>query len=93
MFDITEAAKRLGYSAKGLRKIVERSRAKANGAQTIGPTITFFQAGPRGAIRFRPEWLDSFVAENTIDPHAARREAPKPHRLRRAPSKIGHGFD
>ncbi len=93
MLDITEAAKRLGYSPKGLRKIVERSRAKANGSPTHGPTIKFFQAGPRGAIRFRPEWLDSFIAENTIDPHAARHVPPKSHRPQRAESKIGHGFD
>lgn len=92
MIDLIEAARQLGYSPKGLRKIVERSRAKANGKPTHGPTIKFFQAGPRGAIRFRPEWLDTFIDENTIDPHAARREPPKP-RQRQTAAKIGHGFD
>jgi hypothetical protein len=93
MLDIIEAAKQLGYSPKGLRKIVDRSRAKARGAETRGPTIKFFQAGTRGSIKFRPEWLETFIAENTIDPQAVRCEPAAPRKPRRAPGKIGHGFD
>ena len=71
LLSIRQAAEMLGYTEKGIRRIVIRSRAKACGARTTGPTITFFQAGTRGAIRFRPEWIQQFIDENTVDPSAA----------------------
>ncbi len=68
LLNIQEAADALGYKVKGLRKIVERSRAKANGARTRGPTIKFFQSTKNAPIMFRPEWLEEFIDKHTIDP-------------------------
>lgn len=63
-----DAAEYLGYSVDGLREVVDRSRRRANGVATRGPFIKFFQAGRRGAVRFKREWLDQFIEENTVDP-------------------------
>lgn len=70
LLSIKEAADALGYSVKGLRKIIDRSRAQANGARTRGPTIKFFQSSPRAPIKFRPEWIEQFVNQCTIDPES-----------------------
>ena len=68
LLSIREAAEMLDYTEKGLRKIVERSRSKAAGARTHGPTIKFFQTGKGAPIKFRPEWIEEFIGENTVDP-------------------------
>ncbi len=62
MLTLPEAAKLLGYTEKGLRNIVERSKRARAGQRVDAPTIEFAQAGVRGAIRFRREWLDAFIA-------------------------------
>ncbi len=68
LLNIQAAADALGYKVKGLRKIVERSRAKANGARTRGPTIKFFQSTKGAPIMFRPEWIEKFIDDHTVDP-------------------------
>jgi hypothetical protein len=62
MLSLPEAAKLLGYTQKGLRNIVDRSKRALAGRRVDAPTIEFAQAGVRGAIRFRREWLDAFIA-------------------------------
>jgi excisionase family DNA binding protein len=49
LLTLQQAADRLGYTAKGLRKLVKRGE------------IRFLQARPRSPIKFRPEWLDEFI--------------------------------
>jgi hypothetical protein len=68
LISLEEAARMLGYTAKGFRKIVDRSRAKAAGHRTHGPTIRFFQATKGASIKFKVEWIEAFVSEHTIDP-------------------------
>jgi hypothetical protein len=68
LLSIREAARMLGCTEKGLRKIVERSRAKANGARTRGPTIRFFQTCKGAPLKFKPEWLNEFIDAYTVDP-------------------------
>ena len=68
LLSIQEAAEVLGYSVKGLRKIIDRSRAKANGARTRGPTIRFFQSCRGAPVRFKEEWIEEFIEHCTIDP-------------------------
>lgn len=68
LLSIAEAARRLGYTVDGLRKIVDRSRSRRAGANTHGPTIKFFQASPHSSIKFRPEWIDEFIDQHTCDP-------------------------
>ena len=68
LLDLKEAAAALGYTVKGLRKIVDRSRARAHGARTRGPTIKFFQTSRGAPVRFRPEWIEEFIDEHTVDP-------------------------
>jgi hypothetical protein len=62
LITLEEAAELLGYSASGLRKIVNRSKAGK-----IGGTIRFFQVG-KGPIKFKREWLDDFVTANSTMP-------------------------
>jgi hypothetical protein len=69
LISLEDAARMLGYTAKGFRKIVDRSRAKAAGHRTHGPTIRFFQATKGAPIKFKPEWIEAFIAEHTFDPH------------------------
>lgn len=71
MLSLEEAAEMLGYSVKGLRKIVLRSKAKAQGARTRGPTIKFLQAGKGSPIKFREEWIEEFIDQYTVDPTTA----------------------
>ena len=68
LIGLREAARMLGYTEKGLRKIVARSRARVAGARTHGPTIKFFQTGKGASVKFLPEWIEEFIAENTVDP-------------------------
>ena len=53
---------------KGLRKIVDRSRAKALGGKTRGPTIRFFQTTKGAPVKFKQEWLEEFVQQHTVNP-------------------------
>jgi len=62
MLNLREAAEQLGYKPSGLREIVDRTRKGKQGA-----TIQFFQVG-KGPIRFKQDWLDEFVAANSIAP-------------------------
>ena len=73
LISLEEAARMLGYTAKGFRKIVDRSRAKAAGLRTRGPTIRFFQATKGAPIKFRCEWIEAFIAEHTFDPQSVAR--------------------
>lgn len=68
LLSLPEAADALGYSVKGLRKIVDRSRAKANGVRTRGPTIRFFQTSKGAPVKFKREWLEEFIEEHTVHP-------------------------
>jgi hypothetical protein len=82
MLSLREAAAVLGYTEHGLRKIVDRSRRKAKGVRIAGPTIRFFQTTASAPIKFRPEWLEEFVAAHTVNPvaRAAPIEPPKPRK-------------
>lgn len=72
LLTLEQAAELLGYSASGLRKVVNRTKAGK-----IGGTIRFFQVG-KGPIKFKREWLDDFVADNTTVPKQPRpRFVPK----------------
>jgi hypothetical protein len=66
LLSLQEAAELLGYTTKGLRKIVDRSRVNANGAETRGPTITFFQTSKGAPVKFKQEWIDDFIQQHTI---------------------------
>ena len=67
MLNIEEVAKQLGCTVSGVRKVVARGE------------IRYFQHGKRGRLKFKPEWVDEFVASHT---HAPSNEQP-----RRAPAK------
>lgn len=67
LLTLTEAAEYLGYQAPGLRKLVEQKR------------ITYLQNG-RGPIKFKQEWLDKFIEENSssgLDNSPARAYRPQ----------------
>lgn len=68
LLSLEEAATALGYSVKGLRKIVDRSRARAQGTRTRGPTIKFFQTARGAPVKFRHEWIEDFIDRHTINP-------------------------
>jgi len=68
LLDLREAAAHLGISVKKLRKIVERSRKRAEGISVRGETIQFHQDGPGSQIRFKREWLDEYLTATTLDP-------------------------
>jgi hypothetical protein len=68
LLSLQEAAEALGYSVKGLRKIIDRSRARSRGLRTRGPTIKFFQAGGHSPIKFKPQWIEDFINGHTVDP-------------------------
>src|SRR4051812_34666405 len=72
MLSLDEAASLLGYTPSGLRKIVRRTRQGKCGA-----TIQYFQIG-QGPIRFKPEWLDDFVAANSYLPARPTPATPTP---------------
>jgi hypothetical protein len=48
LLTLQQAAEYLGYSTKGLRKVVKRG------------DLRFVQAKPRAPLKFRKEWLDDF---------------------------------
>jgi hypothetical protein len=62
MLNLAEAAEQLGYEPSGLREIVHRTKYGKP-----GPQIQFYQIG-NGHIKFRQEWLDLFVLQNSIAP-------------------------
>ena len=72
----------LGYTEKGLRKIVDRSRARARGVRTRGPTIRFFQTTRGAPVRFKEEWIEEFVDQHTVDPGKAA-SSPNGHKKKR----------
>lgn len=71
VLNLEEAANLLGYSTRAMRTLIARSKRRAVGLPVKGPTIKFFQPGPRASIRFRREWLAEFVQQNTVDPAAS----------------------
>ena len=71
VLNLEEAASLLGYSTRAMRTLIARSKRRAAGLPVKGPTIKFFQPGPRASIRFRREWLAEFVRQNTVDPTAS----------------------
>lgn len=75
MLSISEAAEILGYTVKGLRKIIDRSKAKVQGARVRGPTIRFFQTTKGASVKFKLEWVEEFIERHTIDPFAHERRA------------------
>ena len=77
MLSLREAAALLGYSERGLRRIVERSRQKSQGIRVAGPMIRFFQTAASAPIHFKQEWLDEFIATHTIDPLVRSADDPK----------------
>ena len=60
LLTLEAAAKILGYSESGLRKIVSRTKAGK-------PGIKFTQIG-NGPIKFKREWLDEFTVGNMESP-------------------------
>ena len=80
LMSMQNAADALGYTVKGLRKIIDRSRAKAKGARTLEPTIKFFQTVKGAPVKFKEEWIEEFIEEHTIDPnngHPTRKNGKK----------------
>jgi hypothetical protein len=77
LLDMKQAAAYLGYDSAGLRKIAKQQK------------IRYVQNG-HGPIKFRREWLDKFIAANTVGPKDIER-APAQKRsrpIRCAPSRI-----
>ena len=66
LLTLAEAADLLGMKASGLRKIVARTKRG-----TPGPQIQFFQIG-EGPIKFRREWIERFIEENSTKPGQVR---------------------
>jgi hypothetical protein len=64
LLTLQQAAGKLGYTEKGLRKIVKRGE------------IRFMQAGPRSRIKFRPEWLDEFIDQKRPKPEPKKSRKP-----------------
>lgn len=69
MLNLAQAAKMLGYSSSGLRKLVRRGE------------VRFFQARPHAPLRFRPEWIDAYIEAKSApmdEPsHSRRQRQPK----------------
>jgi hypothetical protein len=62
LLSLKEASIYLNLSPSVLQTLVARTRTRKP-----GPQITYFQAG-RGAVKFKQEWLDKFVKDNTVEP-------------------------
>jgi hypothetical protein len=71
LLSLAAAADYLGCRPRTLRKLLDRSRLKMRGIPVAGPTIRFFQARNRGAIRFRRAWLDEYIEAGTHTPPEA----------------------
>ena len=66
LLTLQQAADKLGYTEKGLRKIDKRGE------------IRITQAGPRCRIKFRPEWLNEFIDRQRpkLQPEREKRHKP-----------------
>ncbi len=53
LITLEEAAQYLAMSVSGLRKVLQSGKIK------------YTQNGKKGRIKFRKEWLDEFIEENT----------------------------
>jgi hypothetical protein len=103
LIGIEEAAQILGYSVSGVRKIINRSRRRLRGEPVAGPTIRLFQAGPKGPIKSKRQWIDDFIRANTSDPSAvalhpetqSKRHRSQPDSPSIVPPEVGPtlGFD
>lgn len=58
LIPLSRAAKLLGYSTSGLRKLVSRR------------AIQYFQVQPHSPIKFKREWLDDFINAGSVEPGA-----------------------
>jgi excisionase family DNA binding protein len=56
MLSLKQVAAYMGFSEAGVRKLIAKRK------------LRYFQTGKHGRIKFRPEWLDEYVAKNTIAP-------------------------
>ena len=74
-FTLPDGAAYLGLSPSGLRKIVDASRSKQQGADVRRPTIKYVQYGTDAAIQFKKEWLDEFLVSHTVDPNKVERRS------------------
>ena len=81
LISLESAARLLGYTPSGLRKIVRRTKQGKPGA-----TIQFVQVG-KGPIRFKREWLDEFVEANSVAP-PQRPPTPNPRAAARKSQSI-----
>lgn len=71
LLSMKEAAQYLGLTMAGMRKLVARSQQRLRGLPMNGRTIMFYQAVPRGDIKFRPRWLEDYIDRCTHDPESA----------------------
>jgi hypothetical protein len=62
MLTVEEAARQLGYKPSGLYKIIGRTRKGKP-----GPQLQFYQLG-KGPIKFKQQWLDDFIDDNSVIP-------------------------
>ena len=68
-------------------------KAEGGRVPVKGPTIQFFQPGPRASIRFRQEWLTDFIKRHTVNPTATPlvERVPRPPVPSTTPAKIDLG--
>lgn len=75
MLSLVEAAKLLGYSTSGLRKLCK------NGL------IRFFQVKPHSPLKFKREWIDEFIEQKSHPTEVEKKQDQKlPKRL---PNRFG----
>lgn len=67
MLTLKQAAEYLGMHPATLYDIVARTRSVNRGRQSSGPTIKYFQISKSSSIKFKQEWLDTFIEENSTD--------------------------
>jgi len=82
LLDMKDAAKRIGCSVSGLRKLVANR------------LIKFFRTKKWGRIKFRVEWLEEFIAKGVVAPRDEMQvsvKKPKQPGLNKGRSR--HGFD
>jgi excisionase family DNA binding protein len=56
LLTLAQAAERLNYSQSYVRRLVKDGK------------ILFQQVGKNAPIRFRPEWVEQFIDETTVEP-------------------------
>ena len=87
MLDIEDVAQQLGCTVSGVRKVVARGE------------IRYFQHGKRGRLKFKPEWVDDFIARHTVAPADEQpQRAPAKHATKQKPARdsgevCGFGWD